>query len=43
MTNDITLDECKDCPINSKCMCCPVSIQWVKEHREKNQVESEES
>ena len=29
--------KCEDCPINAKCMCCPVMMAWVKEMREKNE------
>jgi len=30
------LDECKKCPVNAKCMTCPVMMKWVREQREKN-------
>ena len=30
------MKNCETCPINAKCMCCPVMIAWVKEMKEKN-------
>ena len=33
----MTIEECEKCPINAKCMTCPVMTAWVKEMREKNE------
>lgn len=31
-------DECKECKKIGKCGACPVMLNWVKEHREMNEV-----
>ena len=29
--------ECSDCPVNAKCGICETYINWIKEHRIKNE------
>ena len=31
-------DECKECKKIGKCGACPVMLNWVKEHREMNEI-----
>ena len=31
-------DKCQECKKIGKCGACPVMLNWVKEHRERNEV-----
>lgn len=36
---EMTNEQCEKCPIDAKCMTCPVMMQWVREHKKEHKHE----